>query len=76
MPQTQPCDSLQVLQNAREELLVKVRQQLETASREGKASDVMRFVALFGPLGAKVGPSLFTYSHGKPSLDQLLCLLG
>ena len=65
-----------MLQNAREELLVKVRQQLETASREGKASDVMRFVALFGPLGAKVGLSPFTFLPWNPLRNVLLCMLG
>jgi len=44
---------IQVLQNARSELLAKVRQQLESAGKEGTDGDVMRYVTLFGPLGAK-----------------------
>jgi hypothetical protein len=53
---------VQVLQNAREELLAKVRQQLETASKDGSDSDILRYVILFGPLGAKV----LTKSSSRP----------
>ena len=45
---------IQVLQNARSQLLQALQQNLTKASGDGDDQAVLRFIKLYGPLGAEV----------------------